>query len=128
MGRDCLRWNSFQSVYYGEGCVGSAVGGASVGTSVGTSVGASVGTSVGGIAVNVGATVFVGKGNGVFVEMRAGVTVGNAVLVAANVLAARSEFVVDALTEGFVPQSLIAFIQLVTSLCSTAGSQALKKS
>ena len=81
--------------------------------------------------MKVGPAVLVGMGNGVLVEMRVDVGVGIAVFVAASVLAAKSEFVVDALealTEGFVPQSLIAFIQLVTSLCSTAGSQALKKS
>ena len=78
--------------------------------------------------MKVGTAVFVGMGSGVLVAMRVGVRVGTAVFVAAIVLAAKSELVVvDALTEGFVPQSLIAFIQLVTSLCSTAGSQALKK-
>ena len=79
--------------------------------------------------MKVGTAVFVGMGSGVLVAIRVGVLVGIAVFVAASVLAAKSELVVvDALTEGFVPQSLIAFIQLVTSLCSTAGSQALKKS
>ena len=80
--------------------------------------------------MKVGTAVFVGMGSGVLVAMRVGVCVGIAVLVGASVLAANSEFVVvvDPLTEGFVPQSLNAFIQLVTSLCSTAGSQALKKS
>ena len=99
-------WECSRKAFYGEGWDGSAVGGTSVGT------------SVGGIAVNVGTAVF--SGRGVWVEMRVG---------AAVVLASRSEvLVVDALTEGFVPQSLITFIQLVTSLCSTAGPQVLKKS
>ena len=68
-------------------------------------------------------------GSGVLVEMRVGVRVGIAVFVGTSVLAAkREEVVFDTLTVGFVPQSLKAFIQLVTSLCNTAGSQALKKS
>ena len=68
--------------------------------------------------MNVGTAVFVGMGSGVLVEMRVGVSVGSAVFVATTVLTASSEFVVvvDALTEGLVPQSLIAFIQLVTNL------------
>lgn len=106
---------------YGAGCVGSAVGGTSVGTSVGM--------SVGGTAVNVGTRVFVGKGKGVLVNTRVGVLVGMAVLVGTTVLpAAMSEVVLAPLTEGFVPQSFCAFIQIVTSFCNTAGSQALKKS
>ena len=123
MGRDCLRWSSLYRVYYGAGCVGSAVGGTSDGPSVGTSVG----TSVGGIGVDFGACVLVGMGSGVLVEMSVGVCI--AVFVATSVFAARRELVLfDTRTEGFVPQSRRAFIQFVTRLCSTAGSHALKKS
>ena len=90
-----------------------------MGTSVGTSVG-------GGSAVNVGARVFVGKGSGVFVGTFVGVFVGMAVFVAKPAAISAGELI--PLTEGLVPQSTIAFIQLVTSFCNTAGSQALKKS
>ena len=108
--------NAYAEIFYGAVCVGSAVGGISVGTSVGGSV------------VIVGARVFIGKGSGVFVGILVGVLVGIAVFVAKLELAAMSEVELVPLTDGFVPQSTIAFIQFITSCCNTLGSQALKKS
>ena len=84
--------------------------------------------------MGVDATVFVGIGNGVFVAMRVGVFVGITVLVGIAVFVGMSVFaamivlVLIPLTDGFLPQSTIAFMQFVTSFCKTAGSQALKKS
>jgi len=102
--------------------VGSTVGGISVGLSVGTSV-------AGGALVKVGATVSVGMGSGVFVGRPVSVLVGIALFVVIAVLiTGKSADVVIPLREGFVPQSTCALMQFVTSVCKTAGSQALKKS
>lgn len=122
--------------FYGTVGVGSTIVGASVGGSVGgieVFVGAGCGVFVG-CDVLVGRGVLVGilVGRGVLVGMLVGVLVGLGVLVLVgmDVLVRMGVGVLcpPPLIEGFVPQSLCAFIQFVTSACKAAGSQALKKS
>jgi len=72
--------------------------------------------------VFVGCDVLVGRLVGVLVGIGVFVFVGIDVLVRMGV----AVFCVP--MEGFVPQSTCAFMQFVTSVCKTAGSQALKKS
>jgi len=108
--------------------VGASVGTSSVGT--GVSVGNGMGVLVGGASVGrsvgvlVGSGVLVGIGVLVLVGMGVFVLVAMGVIVSIGIEAAMLRL----LMEGFVPQSTGVLRHFVTSVCKTAGSQALKKS
>ena len=102
--------------------VGASVGTSSVG--IGVSVGNGMGVLVGGTSVGRSVGVLVGIGVLVLVGMAVFVLLGMGVIVSIGIEAAMLRLLI----EGFVPQSTGVLRHFVTSVCKTAGSQALKKS